>query len=166
MLLYQNNSFKGSFAKFDGAYTTPSDIRVKKNINNHSDVLGRIMKLPIREFHYKEQSDNDVKNPGVIAQELKPIFPSLVKYSPQDDLYSVNYAGLGPIAIKAIQEQQQEIQSLNKQLAEMRTTLITVSQNNEALLQSLGDLSKRVESLALEISNNNRNEATSSSAKK
>ena len=53
---------------------------------------------------------------GFIAQEVEKIFPELVyrgSDNPAQDFLTMDYSGFGVLAIKAIQEQQEQIQRLN-----------------------------------------------------
>jgi hypothetical protein len=49
---------------------------------------------------------------GVMAQELKEVFPQLVKQDEKTQQLSVNYIGLIPILIESIKEQQKQIEEL------------------------------------------------------
>ena len=110
-----NGSQKGSFDDVSGNYTATSDRRLKKNITPVGGVLNNLMKLNLVEYNYKQQSDKR-KYTGFIAQEVKDIFPSLVYYQDEDDLFLMDYAGVGPLAVKAIQEQQIIIEKLQEKV--------------------------------------------------
>ncbi|HKK63589.1 MAG TPA: tail fiber domain-containing protein, partial [Bacteroidales bacterium] len=83
------------------------------------------------QFQYKKDIDNDnCINYGLIAQEVKFVMPHLVKGgnldSAQQDVedalseegYMVlNYINLVPVLVKAIQEQQAEIEALKAEKA-------------------------------------------------
>ena len=49
---------------------------------------------------------------GVMAQEVKELFPQLVKQDEKTQQLSVNYIGLIPILIESIKEQQKQIEEL------------------------------------------------------
>jgi len=57
---------------------------------------------------------------GFVAQDVMKIFPNLVYHNVNKerkvDVYTMNYSGFGVIAIKAIQEQQGQMQELKDQL--------------------------------------------------
>ncbi len=137
--LYYNNTLKGEYQASNGSYAIASDRRLKKNISPAASYLAQILAIPIKEFHYKEQKDMDQKEIGVIAQELMPIFPSLV--NTKSKYLSVNYSGFGPIAIKAIQEQQAIIRKLEKELAEARSK----NKNLESEVNELSSSIKHIE---------------------
>ncbi|MTI29246.1 tail fiber domain-containing protein, partial [Xanthovirga aplysinae] len=84
-------------------------------------VLDKVMQMnPIR-YHYKADKKERRKHIGFGAQEVKDIFPELVHYSEEKDLYSLNYGNLGAINTAAIQEtnkrfdQQQKVVEMQAQ---------------------------------------------------
>jgi len=52
---------------------------------------------------------------GFVAQELQEVFPDLV-YTLQDGTLGVDYTGLIPVMIQAIQEQRKELEALRKRI--------------------------------------------------
>lgn len=126
LTLYFNGNQRGAFNSLTGVYASTSDVRLKKNISNSSPLLSRVKNLSVKEYQYKTQADSDPKTIGFIAQELEKEFPSLVTHSNADgeDTYLVNYSGFGPIAIKAIQEQQEIIDQLVNKLDALEQELI------------------------------------------
>ena len=113
------------------AWVSTSDARLKENINEISYGLKDVLKLSVKEYSYKT-SENKNKKIGLIAQEVYEIIPELVEkgddseYSGPYDTNSlrendfkpwgVNYNSFGVLAIKAIQEQQIQIEALQKEL--------------------------------------------------
>ncbi len=161
LLLYYNDGFRGQFSNTDGAYSNSSDRSLKKNIENLPDVLSKINELSIRSYHYKSQENTVEKEIGVIAQEVLPIFPSLVEYSEINNLYSVKYAQLAPLAIKAIQEQQEIIESLKIELVAIRKQLVDQKSANEKLLSRLSVQEEKINSL-FDLLNTSKQEETKS----
>jgi hypothetical protein len=54
---------------------------------------------------------------GFLAQELEQVFPQFVYYGGDDQVtYSVDYASMSVIALKAIQEQQVQIEALKEEI--------------------------------------------------
>jgi Tfp pilus assembly protein PilN len=51
---------------------------------------------------------------GVLAQEIKEVFPELVSED-DNEMLAVNYQGLVPVLINALKEQQSEIDELKEQ---------------------------------------------------
>jgi hypothetical protein len=58
---------------------------------------------------------------GLSAQEVREVYPELVKESNQGHL-TVDYLSMVPILIEAIKEQDAEIELLKKQLKELQAT--------------------------------------------
>jgi hypothetical protein len=119
-----------------GTLTNPSDGKFKKNIQKIDNAIDKVMKLDPVAYNYdvdkfpKMGFTSDKKN-GFVAQDLANVLPELVKediiantdYDKQnignktpDKFHSVDYIGLIPILTKAIQEQQQTIQKLEKEV--------------------------------------------------
>ena len=131
---------------------TPSDIRLKTNITNIGDTdqtLGNLMKINVLSYNYKKhevpeaerdtiqetsiraydkkwESDAKERHYGLSAQELREIFPDLVKEG-QDGYLGVNYVELVPLLIRSIQELKQELDEVKGE-----AKAITRSVNDES----------------------------------
>ena len=89
-----------------------SDLREKSNIVNSSlNALDWIAKMRIRDFVWNATGEHKT---GVVAQELKQTHPAMV-HKGSDEFLTVDEPNPW-ILIKAIQEQQQEIADLKKQI--------------------------------------------------
>lgn len=109
----------GHFDLDSGVYTSlgsTSDVRLKKNIVDHPDVLAALMDVGIKKYQLKGSYDR--VQIGFIAQEILKYFPELVNFDGEH--YSLNYDRFGVLAIKGIQEQQEKINSLESQLASLK----------------------------------------------
>jgi len=104
-----------------------SDLNIKENIREIEKPLSSVLKINgikydrKREFYINTpEADMDIavasgKNKyGVVAQELLEIYPDLVTYNEDAQMYAVNYVGLIPILVEAIKEQQAQIDDLQK----------------------------------------------------
>ena len=94
-----------------------SDVRLKENITDLEIGLDAIMSLRPRKYDWKKESGNSGKNVrGFIAQEFEQIFPDLIDQSinktPEGEPYKQIRQDLIPILVKAIQEQQAQIEEL------------------------------------------------------
>lgn len=107
-----------------GTFNALSDARYKKDIENMPPVLAMLMRLKPKYYHFNWQDKQEQKQIGLLAQEAYKLFPELVSYDKQKDLYKMNYAGFSTVAIKAIQEQQQEIQELKARLEKLEALLL------------------------------------------
>ena len=118
-----NDVYKGNFFHIDGKYYPGSDRRLKTKIEPLPSLLDRIMALRPVEYEMKFHNPGRLKSIGFIAQDVKPLFPELTGYEQGNDfgyegmtdLYTLQYDGFGPLAIKAIQEQQQTLKQLKQQ---------------------------------------------------
>ncbi len=99
-----------------------SDERLKTDIKRIEGVLDRTLKLNGYTYYYKNQP-NDMLQHGVIAQELKELFPALVMTN-DNGYYAVNFGGLVPILLEALKEQHAIIEDLETRL-ESQESIIT-----------------------------------------
>lgn len=94
-----------------GAVTCTSDIRVKKNISEITDVLEKIGAISVYSYNLTAEKDDDPVHVGFLAQELEEIMPDLV-LTDKNGMKSVSYAGLTPYLVQAIKQQQIQINEL------------------------------------------------------
>jgi hypothetical protein len=113
----------GSVINATGSYGPISDIKLKENIVDATPKLDKLMQVRI--VNYNLKTDPDLKQIGVIAQELEQVFPGLVDEHPDRDkdgndlgttTKSVKMSVFVPMLIKAIQEQQTIIEQLKARL--------------------------------------------------
>jgi hypothetical protein len=115
---YQGNTLRGTFDDATGAYTTPSDARLKTDVAPLSNVLSAVMALDARSYRFTNAADTR-RSIGFFAQDVERLFPEVVYQQIRDDgsdVYTMDYSALGVIAIKAIQEQQATIESLEARI--------------------------------------------------
>jgi hypothetical protein len=132
--LIYNGVFKGMFDKSNGEYHSVSDSRLKTDIQPLPSILSRVMKLEPVEYEMTQNNPDHEKSLGFIAQDVKLLFPELVTVTADtthghkgiSDLHTLNYDGVGVLAIKAIQEQQEIIQKQDKSIAALRAKLDTL----------------------------------------
>jgi len=135
---YTNNtvSLGNSSYKWTAVYATngtiqTSDARYKTNISDISYGLKDIMKLRPVSYSWKNDKLNigTGVNLGFVAQELENIVPDVVVHTQTEidkethqpasefsDVYGVKYSELIPVLVKAIQEQQAEIEQLKERI--------------------------------------------------
>ena len=142
---------KGSV--FATSYESNSDRRLKKNIQDSgSGMLEKVSALRPVTYNWKRQGDNEPKDFGLIAQEVREVFPEIVSHSnnPNSTLgntLAISYGKLGVLAVGAIKELhaetkredsllheevkslREENSSLNDQLREMQSRLEVLEQN-------------------------------------
>ena len=114
----------GSFLTFNGSYQV-SDKRQKKEIEPIQTTLPKLLKL--QPYAYKYIHDPSGKRTlGFMAQDVETIFPELATRTTDADnqeILGLNYAGFSAIAVKAIQEQQQTIESQAAKIADLAARL-------------------------------------------
>ena len=121
------------YTLYDGgsAWKFLSDRRFKQAIADAEPVLRRVLDVRVRRFQWVGSTSNATPSIGVIAQELQPVFPSMVSEvqdpKTQSKHLTVAYGDFGVIAIKAIQEMKAghdaEVKQLREELAELKSQL-------------------------------------------
>lgn len=131
-----NRDLGGSSDRWDDVYATngtiqTSDRRSKKDITDLDYGLEEVMAIRPVKFYWKDKKQDKPKI-GVIAQQIQPILNEVVKthdwkeaedgtvQKVKNERLGVYYADMIPVLIKAIQEQQQQIEQLENQKAEIK----------------------------------------------
>jgi hypothetical protein len=100
-------------------YGTPSDIKLKENIERIPNGLEMIESLSGYRFNYIGKTDKMI---GVIAQELEAVAPELVYETESletgETSKAVRYSQLTAILIEAVKELSAEVKKLKKKLGE------------------------------------------------
>jgi len=125
---------RGVFAYDYGGYYNSSDRRLKTNIEPLPPVLKEVNELNPVSYTMIHHNPLRKRSIGFIAQEVKPLFPSFVRIVDDHarkgiyhkDLHSLYYRGFFVIAIKALQEQYQQIKDLQKEQDELLQKLIMI----------------------------------------
>lgn len=130
----------GSFA-INGIYTA-SDRRLKRDVMGLDKVLDRMMLLQPVSYHYNFENPDANRSIGFLAQDVQGLFPELVGHTNSLDgqqYLALNYAGFSVLTVKAIQEQQNQIESLQTENAALRQR----TDDLEARLAKLEQLLKK-----------------------
>ena len=115
-----------SAATVVGDFVDTSDVGLKENIVDTTDGLTKIMQLQPRKFDWKEKGKQQQVN-GFIAQELETILPNEVsgddydEENPDHGHKAINTSGVLAVAVKAIQEQQTIIESLEARITALES---------------------------------------------
>lgn len=104
--------------------TQASDLKLKENINNYTDSgINAIKGLNVINFNYiKEYELSQVKRVGFIAQDVAKFIPQAVKSVGPDEKNQtllLHKEEIIPYLVKAIQEQQEQIQSLEERIKKL-----------------------------------------------
>ena len=117
-----------------GSWAAPSDERLKKNITTFSDGLEVLKKINPVWFEYNGLAGmpNDGKKyVGVVAQEMQKVAPyTITTFSSENNTEYLNYDAnaVTYILINAVQEQQEVIDTLKKQLEEQNQRLLRLEE--------------------------------------
>ena len=121
--IFQNQS-NGVFLSVGAtSWSSISDIRLKNINSNIDNAIDSLMTLQAINYSWKSDAHKK-ENLGLIAQEVEKVFPQVISKSKfkgnnatnisedNTEYLSVRYAELVPVLIKAIQEQQAQIEQL------------------------------------------------------
>ena len=112
-------SFNPSTGDFTagGNITANSDARIKTNVQTISGALQKVIGM---RGVYFDRIGTNIKNVGVIAQEIEAIVPELVRES--DGLKSVAYGNITALLIEVIKEQSKKIEELENKLCQLTSS--------------------------------------------
>jgi hypothetical protein len=123
------NLFGTGNATLAGILTQLSDARLKRDITPINSTINDIQKINAYSYYWIDENRDRDQQIGLLAQEVEKVFPRLVKRDAAG-LLSVNYNGFVPLLIKGMQEQQQQINDLKKEIDLLK-------EQNKMLLQLL-----------------------------
>ncbi|WP_418636572.1 tail fiber domain-containing protein [Winogradskyella sp.] len=117
--LYSGAGLVGNFNENSGNYSATSDRRLKTNINPAQNVLNKVTQLDAKSYNYKTNLKKQFI--GFIAQDIQEQFPEVVseiadREGKNESTLMVDYNQLTVIALKAIKEQQQTIETLKARI--------------------------------------------------
>lgn len=134
------NSSMGSIGGQVG-WSIPSDVRLKKDIHDSEFGLNFINKL--RPVTYFMKSGTKDLQSGFIAQEVEATansinykFSGIVKPQNDTDFYSLRYAEFVVPLVKAVQEQQKEIEAKDAKIVELEERLQKLGKAVDELLKN------------------------------
>ena len=114
-------------SSYSSTFTTTSDERVKKNIVDYSKGLAEIIQVQPKSYAFngKGNTIEDVESIGVLAQEIKEVFPETVgtvnkKLNPEDEqeteLYTVDISPVTYALINAVKELNAKVEALEARI--------------------------------------------------
>jgi hypothetical protein len=99
-------------------YNTSSDYRLKENIQPLENGLERLNTLKPVKFDWKNE---DTSSEGFIAHEVQEIFSDAVTGEKDgEDMQGMDYGRITPLLVKAIQEQQEQIEQLKAEVQTLK----------------------------------------------
>jgi hypothetical protein len=113
---YRGATLQGSIVTTGAttSYTSVSDRHLKTDIVPTRYGLAEVMRIDVSDFSFLTDEEK-VRHTGFIAQQLGPLFPDAVT-APTEALpyWLADYGRITPLLVRAIQEQQQQIEALQK----------------------------------------------------
>ena len=97
-----------------GDVVISSDARLKSNIVSLGSTLPKLLQIDGKSYEMKGK-----QKIGVLAQEIKEVFPELVSED-DNEMLAVNYQGLVPVLINALKEQESKIINQQSQIDELK----------------------------------------------
>ena len=133
------NSSGVAYIDQSGVYHATSDARRKQDVADLEPALEKVSRLRPVTFAFKADAGKR-RHIGVIAQDLRDLFPELVSERPErrygkdakgrrlveetgETVLDVAYAGLGVVALRAIQELSVTVEELRREIADLRAKM-------------------------------------------
>ena len=128
--------FNGN-ATLSGDLTINSDARLKDNIQPLGSTLNKLHQIEGKTYSFKKDEEHTPKI-GVLAQEVQAVFPELVTEG-GDGILSVNYQGLVPVLINAINEQDAKMSEQDAKIAalEAQNEQLAIASKKIAALEEM-----------------------------
>ncbi len=102
------------------SWSTPSDIRIKKNVETIDNSLERVMKMRGVYYNYTSDAEDSPRKVGVIAQETLAALPELVDVPADEEKYlTVRYSEIACVLINAIKELKEQNDALSARVAQL-----------------------------------------------
>jgi hypothetical protein len=95
-----------------------SDARLKSNIVSLGSTLSKLLLIDGKSYQMKGK-----QKIGVLAQEIKKVFPELVTED-ENEILAVNYQGLVPVLINALKEQENKVQEQEERIKRLEKLLL------------------------------------------
>ena len=115
LVFYVHHS--GATYNSGGSYGSISDQSLKENIVDANSQWDDIKNIKVRNFNFTEESGFDTHTQiGCVAQELETVSPKLVT-TPKEGIKAVAYSVLYMKAVKALQEAQTRIETLEAKVS-------------------------------------------------
>ena len=126
-----NGVIRGYIQNATGNYVVVSDKRLKKEISLLPPALQQLLQLPVYQFKYLDNNTTDPYSIGFMAQDVQQFYPNATpaKQNEKGEVrLGLNYQVMTALSIKAIQEQQQQIQQLKTENEVLKTALQKINE--------------------------------------
>ena len=119
-VMYNGDATVSNDLTVSGDVVISSDASLKSNIVSLGSTLSKLLQVDGKTYVM-----NGKQKIGVLAQEIKEVFPELVTKDENENL-AVNYQGLVPVLINALKEQDNRISNQQSEINELKTMLKTL----------------------------------------
>ncbi len=138
-IVYGDAVYADGHLVYTGSLINASDKKLKKNEQNLSGILPKLMRLQSKSYYFRTDEYKTINLPqgsqfGIIAQELEKEFPELVvdkvhpaEYDDEENKISdnIHYKGvksmeLIPLLLQGMKEQQVMIENLQKEMKNLK----------------------------------------------
>ena len=109
----------------NGDVVISSDARLKSNIVSLGSTLPKLLQIDGKSYEMKGK-----QKIGLLAQEIKEVFPELVSED-DNEMLAVNYQGLVPVLINALKEQDAKMKEQEKKINRLEKILLKLNENYE-----------------------------------
>jgi len=116
-VMFNGDATIGNDLTVSGDVVVSSDARLKSNIISLGSTLSRLLLIDGKSYEMKGK-----QKIGVLAQEIKEVFPELVTED-SNEMLAVNYQGLVPVLINALKEQDAEMKEQEKRLERLEAII-------------------------------------------
>ena len=119
-------SLDGGIRNFSSNNVNLSDEREKKNIVDMNSTWSDLKQWTLRQFHFNDQNDSEDKRYGVIAQQIETVSPQVLstfEIDPTTVRKGVKETQMMWMAIKALQEAQERIETLEANVAALEAQM-------------------------------------------
>ena len=143
LIFHLNRSHHGNNRKIswdgDTNLDSVSDISLKTDIEKETNILNRLLQLDVKNYRWKDNPQATTKKIGFIAQDVKPLFPSLVGQIQDEETddaptLTLKYAEFGVLAIGGLKELKQQ---KDAEIAELKTKIDAEINNLKTQIKQL-----------------------------
>jgi hypothetical protein len=113
-VMFNGDTTIGNDLTVSGDVVVSSDARLKSNIVSLGSTLSRLLLIDGKSYEMKGK-----QKIGVLAQEIKEVFPELVSED-ANEMLAVNYQGLVPVLINALKEQESKFVKQQSEINELK----------------------------------------------
>jgi hypothetical protein len=143
MTIFSNGNLSVAGSMTATAFTCSSDARLKKNIVPIASSFSNLFALNGYTYNWKERQSNQKLQSGFLAQDVQKLLSHLVK-SDEKGMLSINYLGILPYMLAAMQEMKKENETAKIMNEELKQKYDSLKQKREQLQKSIADYRRQI----------------------